>query len=145
MAEAHQARMQNVVEEMVQSLERGHIRKMQVGVSILFYYLYYGLSFFFSNRPIRYVFYYLPAGSYVQLQRRMLQSPLGLHVSGASVHRSVSHSSGSSSGTGHLRAGKVSGEGSSVFHLCKRCLPLTLSAFSKHSVMSQWCKWSARS
>lgn len=32
MAEAHQARMQNVVEEMVQSLERDHIRKMQAGV-----------------------------------------------------------------------------------------------------------------
>lgn len=31
MAEAHQARMQTVVEEMVQSLERDHIRKMQVG------------------------------------------------------------------------------------------------------------------
>lgn len=30
MAEAHQARMQNEVEEMVQSLERDHIRKMQV-------------------------------------------------------------------------------------------------------------------
>ncbi|CAF99306.1 unnamed protein product, partial [Tetraodon nigroviridis] len=29
MAEAHQARMQNVVEEMVQSLERDYIRKMQ--------------------------------------------------------------------------------------------------------------------
>lgn len=29
MAEAHQARMQNEVEEMVQSLERDHIRKMQ--------------------------------------------------------------------------------------------------------------------
>ncbi|XP_022617901.1 protein FAM136A [Seriola dumerili] len=29
MAEAHQARVQNVVEEMVQSLERHHIRKMQ--------------------------------------------------------------------------------------------------------------------
>lgn len=45
MAEAHQARMQNVVEEMVQSLERDHIRKMQVGVSIFFYYVYYGLFF----------------------------------------------------------------------------------------------------
>lgn len=32
MAEAHQARMQNVVEEMVQNLERDHIRKMQVSV-----------------------------------------------------------------------------------------------------------------
>lgn len=32
MAEAHQTRVQNVVEEMVQSLEREHIRKMQVGV-----------------------------------------------------------------------------------------------------------------
>lgn len=31
MAEAHQARVQVVVEEMVQSLERDHIRKMQVG------------------------------------------------------------------------------------------------------------------
>lgn len=30
MAEAHQARLQNEVEEMVQSLERDHIRKMQV-------------------------------------------------------------------------------------------------------------------
>ncbi|XP_035524200.1 protein FAM136A [Morone saxatilis] len=30
MAEEHQARMQNVVEDMVQSLERDHIRKMQV-------------------------------------------------------------------------------------------------------------------
>ncbi|XP_037547728.1 protein FAM136A [Nematolebias whitei] len=29
MAEAHQARVSNVVEEMVQSLERDHIRKMQ--------------------------------------------------------------------------------------------------------------------
>lgn len=38
MAEAHQARMQNVVEEMVQSLERDHIRKMQVGISALFYF-----------------------------------------------------------------------------------------------------------
>lgn len=36
MAEAHQARMQNVVEEMVQSLERDHIRKMQVGLYELF-------------------------------------------------------------------------------------------------------------
>lgn len=32
MAEAHQTRVQNVVEEMVQSLEKEHIRKMQVGV-----------------------------------------------------------------------------------------------------------------
>lgn len=32
MAEAHQARMQTVVEDMVQSLEREHIRKMQVCV-----------------------------------------------------------------------------------------------------------------
>lgn len=30
MAEAHQARVQHAVEEMVQSLERDHIRKMQV-------------------------------------------------------------------------------------------------------------------
>lgn len=34
MAEAHQTRVQNVVEEMVQSLEKEHIRKMQVGVLI---------------------------------------------------------------------------------------------------------------
>lgn len=32
MAAAHQARVQNEVEEMVQSLERDHIRVMQVGV-----------------------------------------------------------------------------------------------------------------
>lgn len=32
MAEAHQTRVSNMVEEMVQSLERDHIRKMQVGV-----------------------------------------------------------------------------------------------------------------
>lgn len=32
MAEAHQARVQNVVEEMVQSLERDNIRVMQAGV-----------------------------------------------------------------------------------------------------------------
>lgn len=32
MAEAHQARVQAAVEEMVQSLEKNHIRKMQVGV-----------------------------------------------------------------------------------------------------------------
>ena len=32
MAEGHQTRVQNVVEEMVQSLERDNIRKMQVGV-----------------------------------------------------------------------------------------------------------------
>lgn len=31
MAEAHQARVQAAVEDMVQSLERNHIRKMQVG------------------------------------------------------------------------------------------------------------------
>lgn len=31
MAEAHQARVQNVIEDMVQSLEKDHIRKMQVG------------------------------------------------------------------------------------------------------------------
>jgi len=30
MAEAHQARVQKAVEDMVQSLEREHIRKMQV-------------------------------------------------------------------------------------------------------------------
>lgn len=42
MAEAHQARMQNVVEEMVQSLERDHIRKMQVGFYESFgYYMYW--------------------------------------------------------------------------------------------------------
>ena len=34
MAEAHQARVQNVVEDMVQSLERDNIRKMQVGVHL---------------------------------------------------------------------------------------------------------------
>ena len=32
MAEAHQDRMHAVVEDMVQSLERDHIRVMQVGV-----------------------------------------------------------------------------------------------------------------
>ena len=30
MAEAHQARVQSVIEDMVQNLERDHIRKMQV-------------------------------------------------------------------------------------------------------------------
>lgn len=38
MAEAHQTRMQTVVEEMVQSLERDHIRKMQVGVRAVLYF-----------------------------------------------------------------------------------------------------------
>lgn len=71
MAEAHQARMQNVVEEMVQSLERDHIRKMQVGVSVVFcYFIYYSKSFS-SNSLVRYVSYF-PAGSHVQLQRRLL-------------------------------------------------------------------------
>lgn len=32
MAEAHQARVQSAIEEMVQNLESEHIRKMQVGV-----------------------------------------------------------------------------------------------------------------
>lgn len=41
MAEAHQARMQNVVEEMVQSLERDYIRKMQVSVCALFCFFTY--------------------------------------------------------------------------------------------------------
>lgn len=49
MAEAHQARMQNVVEEMVQSLERDHIRKMQVGVCA---WLRYSMDYcYFQQQP----------------------------------------------------------------------------------------------
>lgn len=107
MAEAHQARMQNAVEEMVQSLERDHIRKMQVSIPLLFSYcMRCSTSSDLSS---------FAAGSHVQLQRRLLQSPLRLHVPGASVHREVSHSSGSSSGAGHLRPGEVSGEGRFFF------------------------------
>lgn len=77
MAEAHQARIRNVVEEMVQSLERDHIRKMQVGISLLFccyrcvcVCTYYP-NLFFSKSLVHYVSYF-PAGSHVQLQRRLL-------------------------------------------------------------------------
>lgn len=65
MAEAHQARMQNEVEEMVQSLERDHIRKMQVGVHSLY------LSDLFSVHHVSHLCL-LAAGSHVQLQCRVL-------------------------------------------------------------------------
>lgn len=104
MAEAHQARMQNKVEEMVQSLERDHIRKMQVGSQVV-------CRAAASCPSPACLTCVSAAGSHVQLQCGLLQSQLRLHVSGPSVHREVSHSSGPSSGSGHLRAGEVSGEG----------------------------------
>lgn len=68
MAEAHQARMQNVVEEMVQSLERDHIRKMQVG----FLSVDTGSVPAAASCPSCLICVLLPAGSHVQLQRRVL-------------------------------------------------------------------------
>lgn len=103
MAEAHQARVQNVVEEMVQILERDNIRVMQAGVFICG-------NMICASRAHRVCMCVLAAGSHVQLQCRLLWSFHGLHVGGASVHREVSHASGPSSGTGHFRAGEVSGE-----------------------------------
>lgn len=104
MAEAHQARMQNEVEEMVQSLERDHIRKMQVKQT----------SAVTDARASHCVSLTLScvsaSGSHVQLQRGLLQPELRLHVSGPSVHRQVSCSSGPSPGSGHCRAGEVSGD-----------------------------------
>lgn len=122
MAEAHQARMQKEVEDMVQSLERDHIRKMQVGVSHLQRLELCMLCLHHMSHPsvsclsISCLSTYLisvclmSAGSHVQLQRRLLCPIHGLHVSGASVHREVSHSSGPSSRAGHLGVGEVSGE-----------------------------------
>lgn len=87
-------------------------------------------AIFSGSSPVHCACFDSPAGSYVQLQRRLLQSLLRLHVSGSSVHRTVSHSSGSSSGTGHLRTGKVSGEGISFLHLCRRCLQVWICSIS---------------
>lgn len=104
MAEAHQARMQNEVEEMVQSLERDHIRKMQVKQT----------SAVADARVSHCVSLTLScvsaSGSHVQLQRGLLQPKLRLHVSGPSVHRQVSCSSRPSPGSGHCWAGEVSGD-----------------------------------
>lgn len=70
MAEAHQTRVQRVVEEMVQSLERDHIRNMQVtDLSHTRMTLCLPIS-----RPDRLLF--CAAGTHVQMQRRLLRSSL---------------------------------------------------------------------
>lgn len=83
MAEAHQARMQNEVEEMVQSLERDHIRKMQVKQSSAIA----GARVSLPPFVVLTLWRVSTTGSHVQLQRGLLQPELGLHVSGPSVHR----------------------------------------------------------
>lgn len=66
MAEAHQARMQNEVEEMVQTLERDHIRKMQVSVSFLESLNALAVSVCAS------LIFFFHVGSHVQMQCRLL-------------------------------------------------------------------------
>lgn len=66
MAEAHQARVSNVVEEMVQSLERDHIRKMQVDVIFCVFYS-------FTEDDVLLMCVCVPAaGCDVQVQCRLL-------------------------------------------------------------------------
>lgn len=73
MAEAHQARMQNEVEEMVQSLERDHIRKMQVCVSNLWKgEPCMSLIPHMSHLCVYVCVCVLAAGSHVQVQCRLL-------------------------------------------------------------------------
>lgn len=137
MAEAHQARMQNEVEEMVQSLERDHIRKMQVKQS----------SAVTSARAPHYMSLTVScdsaSGSHVQLQRGLLQPELRLYVTGPSVHWQVSRSSGPSPGSGHCRAGKVSGDNLVRCCYCSinrheltlpRCVFIFLSSGSSHQM-----------
>lgn len=65
MAEEHQARVSNVVEEMVQSLERDHIRKMQVDV--IYHVFFASLQVIISTGVC-----VSAAGSHVQVQCRLL-------------------------------------------------------------------------
>lgn len=65
MAEAHQTRVQKVVEDMVQGLEKDHIRKMQVS-DLTQTYMVLRLPTCPNMLP------FCAAGTHVQMQRRLL-------------------------------------------------------------------------
>lgn len=85
MAEAHQARVHAVVEDMVQSLERDHIRVMQVGVLTVTTWTVHAVLYLSTIKHLYDALNVcvLAAGSHVQVQCRLLWPLHWLHVCGA--------------------------------------------------------------